>query len=189
MGAYERMLATVPSYLRTSEYFKALLIAEGMEVDAAKAGADDLMNQLFVALATYGLSLWEERLGLPINPAGRTIQERRERITAKQRGSGTSTKAMMEQIAESYTNGQVEITEQNDLYQFTATFISEHGIPSQITDMQAAMREAAPAHLAIVYAYRYLIWSELDAQNMTWDQVDALGQTWDDFEQGVWLDA
>lgn len=161
MGAYERMLATVPSYLRTSEYFKALLIAEGAEIDAAKAGADELMDQLFVSLATYGLSLWEERLGLPVNPAGRTLQERRERITAKQRGSGTSTKAMMEQIAESYTNGQVEITEQNDLYQFTATFISEIGIPSQIDDLKSAIEEAKPAHLAVLYAYTYLTYGDL----------------------------
>lgn len=164
MGAYERMLATVPSYLRTSEYFKALLIAEGMEIDVAKAGADDLMDQLFVALATYGLSLWEERLGLPINPANRTLKERRERITAKRRGSGTSTKAMMEQIAESYTNGEVDPTEQNDLYQFTIRFVSEIGIPTQIDDLKAAIEEAKPAHLAVLYAYTYITHGQLSVK-------------------------
>lgn len=156
MGAYERMLATVPQYLRTSEYFKALLAAEGAEVDAAGAAADALLDQLLVALAGYGLALWEDFLGLPVNPSGRTLAERRERITSKLRGSGTSTVALLDQIAESYANGDVEITEQADLYQFTVRFVSEIGIPSQIDDLKAAIEEAKPAHLAVVYAYTYI---------------------------------
>lgn len=164
MGAYERMLATVPSYLRTSEYFKALLLAEGAEIDDAQAGADALLNQLLVALADYGLALWEEFVGLPINPSGRTPLERRERITSRIRGAGTSTLALMEQIAESYTNGDVAVTEQTDLYQFTVTFVSDVGIPSQIADLQAAIEEAKPAHLAVIYAYLYITHGQLSVK-------------------------
>lgn len=161
MSAYDRMLENAPPHLSLSNYFKDLMLADGLELDTATTSSLTLANQLIVTLADYGLSLWEEFLGLQVNPESRSTQERRERILSKLRGSGTTTKDMILAITKSFANGEVLITEQSSLYQFTVSFISEIGIPAQINDLKAAIEEAKPAHLAVVYAYLFITFGQL----------------------------
>jgi hypothetical protein len=56
------------------------------------------------------------------------------------------------------------------------------GIPSNIEDLKAIVRELVPAHLAIAYEYNYFIWDEFDEKNWTWDEFDALNLSWDELE-------
>lgn len=138
--------------------------------------------------ATWGLSLWEKFLDLE-SYAGKPADQRRSRIISKMRGLGTVTVQMMKNVAEAYDGGAVDITEQAPLYQFTVEFIDTRGIPPNLDDLKAAIEEVKPAHLAVVYKFRYLIWDELDGQLLSWDELDALQVVWDDFETGGWINA
>jgi len=189
MSNAERIMRYLPPYYQGSRVMKVIAEAQGSEVADLWSTLDDILKQFFVETATEpGLALWEQMLGLT-SYAGKPLDQRRSRVISKLRGMGTVTVSLIKNVAESYTYGTVEVTEQPELYSFTVTFSDKHGIPPNYTDLQAAIEEIKPAHLAVNYVLRYLIWDELDAAALTWDQLDALGMTWDDFELGGWLNA
>jgi hypothetical protein len=184
----KEMLSYCPRYYETSRVFKSCLQASGEEFDNLKLGIEEILDQFFVPTATWGLDRWEEELGLT-SYAGKPLDQRRSRIISKLRGMGTVTVSLIKNVAESYVYGTVEVTENPSEYSFTITFVDKHGIPPNFDDLKAAIEEIKPAHLAVNYVLRYLIWDELDAAALTWDALDAKALTWDEFELGGWLDA
>lgn len=178
----------VPQYLLTAKEFKSAIESDGAEFEKLRQNIDSTLEQFFVTTATWGLDKWEEFLGLEVY-TGKPAEHRRSRIISKMRGIGTVTVEMMKNVAEAYDGGTVDVTEQAPLYQFTVEFIDTRGIPPNLDDLKAAIEEIKPAHLNVTYKFRYLIWDELDGQNLTWDNLDTLGVSWDDFETGGWLNA
>ncbi len=69
---------------------------------------DDLLLQLHVATATWGLALWEKALGLDID-VSKEYEYRRSRVESKLRSQGVTTKAMIQNVATSFSNGIVDI--------------------------------------------------------------------------------
>ena len=142
-------------------------------------------TQIFVQTATWSLPEWEKMLGLPIG-TGLSNAERRERIISKLRGVGTVTKAMVQNVASSYANGEVSVEEGtgDDAYHITITFVDEKGLPPQIDALKAALEEIIPAHLMIDYVVRFTThgeigptWSYTHAQlsAYTHDEIRTLG--------------
>lgn len=123
-------------------------------LDGLFSSVFDAQAQVFALTATWGLDRWEKYLGIGVD---KSLSEsvRRERIISKLRGTGTTTKAMIESVAESYANGEVEVTEQNKLYQFTIKFVSTRGQPAGLAQLKAAIEEIKPAHLGVVYLFVY----------------------------------
>lgn len=115
--------------------------------------------QVFIASATWGLDLWEDYLGLEHSSASEAV--RRERITSKLRGAGTTTKTLIEEVAASYANGEVEVVEDNANYQFKIRFISQKGQPAGLNELKDAIEEIKPAHLGVVYVFIYTTHNEL----------------------------
>jgi uncharacterized protein YmfQ (DUF2313 family) len=173
------MLRYAPPFLQNSRVYRAIIGAEGAEYDAQRTTAADILKQFYIETATeWGLAKWEEFLGLA-SYAGKPLSQRRSRIISKLRGIGSVTVEMIETVAGAFENGTIKVTEQPELYQFTISFISTRGIPPNIEDLFQAIEEIKPAHLAVVYDYKYLTWNELDAMNLTWDQLDAMHLTWE----------
>lgn len=189
MSRIDVMLTYVPQFLRKAKAYKAIISTQGQEFDQLRTSIDDILKQFYVETATeWGLDLWEDMLGLK-SYAGKPIEQRRSRIISKLRGMGTVTVSLIKNVVESYVYGTVEMTEQPETYSFTVKFIDTRGIPPNLDDVKAAIEELKPAHLAVEYEFRYLIWDELDAANITWDELDAKELTWDEFETGAWLNA
>lgn len=188
MDRTEIMKRYIPQYLLTASEYKAIIESDGAEFGGLKQSIDSTLEQFFVPVATWGLDRWEEFLGLEVQ-ANVPYEHRRSRIISKMRGVGTVTVEMIKNVAEAYDGGTVDVTEQAPLYQFTVEFIDTRGIPPNLDDLKAAIEEIKPAHLAVVYKFRYLIWDDLDGQNLTWDNLDAMNIEWADFETGGWLNA
>lgn len=131
-------------------------------VSKAEAEKDSFFNQLNVDTATWGLELWEKEYGLETDIT-KTLLDRRSRIKSKMRGTGTSTKKLIQNIAESFSNGYVEVTEHNDEYYFEIEFVGKIGLPPNIPDIKAAIEEAKPAHLNVVYICKYRMHKDLKA--------------------------
>ena len=159
-------------------------ILESRAEEFVDAGDDvrDVLDQFFIDTATWGLDLWEQVFKIEHN-ASRTYEERRAVIKSHMRGAGTTTLAMIKNVAESYDGGEVDVTNDSAEYTITITFIGTRGIPSNLDDTEQALRDIIPAHLAIEFEFTYLSWNELDIANLTWDEIDALGLTWDQFER------
>lgn len=176
-----RMLACCPWYYDTSHIFKWFLQASGAELELMKQGVEEVLNQFFVSSTTWDIDKWEEELGI-LSVDGKPLEQRRAVILAKLRGIGTATVAMIQNVAESYTYGQVSVTEHPETYSFTFKFIDPYGVPSNLVDVQAAIEEIKPAHLGVIYEFSYMTWDEHDVYNKTWNQWDELDLNWDERE-------
>ena len=85
---------------------------------------------------------------------------------------------MIKNVSESFSNGEVNIIENNLNYSFIVKFVGMLGIPPNMDDLQAAIEEIKPAHLTFTFEYTYTAWE--DVKKLTWGQV-ATG-TWEDLK-------
>jgi hypothetical protein len=148
------LIDLLPDYYINSQEVIELQGAFEHWTEALKAAREDLFLQFNVESATWGLSIWEKALGLETN-ASKSYEFRRTRIMSKLRGSGTTTTAMIQNVAESFSNGEVTIIEYNNENRFEVKFTGTIGIPPNMDDLTAAMEEIKPAHLAYSYVYIY----------------------------------
>lgn len=149
---------------------------------------EDCVKQLDLEQATWGLDFWERAYGI-VPDISRLPDFRRSRIRSKMRGAGTCNSEMIKNMAESFVNGQVELTETPSGAQVQIKFVSQYGVPSNQDDLTRALREVMPAHIAIVYSYTYLLWATVDAAEITFAVLDTKNLTWTEFEKGEWLGA
>ena len=145
----------LPKISLQMENVQDLLNSESKEIDRVKELLTEKINQLFISTATYGLDRYETILGLTTDTKlDRT--ERISRIVAKMLGQGTVNSKLIKNVADSFTNGEVDIIEYPKESRFEVVFTSVIGIPTKIEDLTAAINEIKPAHLLFSYIYRYL---------------------------------
>lgn len=96
--AKDRMIEYLPWYYQASKVMETILSAQGQEIDALYESLDQSLDQFFVSTATWGLSRWEELLGLPINE-NLAVDERRQRVLAKRRGVSQPLLVILQAIA------------------------------------------------------------------------------------------
>lgn len=178
-----QMRSYLPYFYAGSPVMNNLLDCEAEEIGKLQASIDDTLAQLFVDTATWGLKLWEQLCDLPTDTA-KPLDQRRSVIKSKLRGVGTVTVELIQNVAEAYDGGKVEVSEQPEQYQFTITFVDTRGIPANLDDLKAAIEEIKPAHLTVRYEFNYLTWDELDAAEIVWNHFDEHPMTWKQFE--IW---
>jgi len=177
----EELIELLPDFYANSAETAALQAAFQVWTAALWLSHEDIKLQLDVATATWGLKYWEASLGLATDVT-KTYDYRRTRIYSRLRGVGTSTVTMLQNVAESFSNGSVDIIEYPAEYRFEVKFVGTLGIPPNMDDLTAAIEEIKPAHLAYSYLYTYMTWEMFEGYNHTWDEWDAKGLTWDQFE-------
>lgn len=171
------MLSYVPQFLREARSYKAIIDAQGAELDVINTNLQDVLSQFYVETATWGLALWENMLNIR-TITNKPIEERRSNIIAKLRGVGTVNVALIKNLAESYVYGTVNVLEDNANYTFTVKFVDVLGIPTNLDDVKAAIEEIKPAHLNVEYEFTYTTWGEV--RSITWGQVKI--STWDELK-------
>ena len=166
-----------------SESPEVISIQQAIQAQAAalRTARDELIAQLNVPSATWGLGIWEKSLAIT-SKVEDTQTYRRTRVISKLRGAGTTTAAMIKNVAESFSNGEVSLTEYPEESRFTVMFIGTLGIPPNMDDLTAAIDEIKPAHLAYSYIFTFMTWAMFDSYNHTWAEWDVLDLTWDEFE-------
>lgn len=188
MSRSDVILTYVPDFLRSARIYKAIIDAEGAEFDLLRARIADVLNQFYIETATWGLDLWEQMLGISTS-TGKSLGERRSKVMSKRRGIGTVTAELIKTVAEAYSQGTIDVYINRAVAVNTIfiKFLDERGTPTNIDDLKTVIEEIKPAHLAVIYEYRYLTWDELDTRLLTWDHLDVKNLTWDVFETGSWL--
>lgn len=149
----------LPVYEQNSKLFENLLGAETNQFDDYDTGIIDLDQQLSIDTATWGLNIYEEELGVPTD-IQKSYEERRSIIKSKLRGSGKVDRNLIKSVADAWTNGDVEISFQDD--SIHVTFTSVIGTPPNIDDVKKGLRDVMPAHLAILYEYAYLLIKDIN---------------------------
>ena len=138
-----------------------------VEADLINDKVEKTLEQFFVDSATYGLDKWEKMLGISKN--NNDIQTRRENIKAKMRSRGTTTVSVIKNICEAYSNGIVEVIVNHSDYSFIIDFVGTIGIPKAFAELDKAIEEIKPAHLAHSYKFNYNTHS--DISNYTHEQL------------------
>ncbi|CAH1202996.1 hypothetical protein PAECIP111891_02194 [Paenibacillus allorhizoplanae] len=161
----QNLLDALPDLYEEIYETRVLFNTEGQEIDELTANIGDSFNQAFVDLATWGLANWEEFLGIPIDIA-KPYDQRRSVIKAKMRGTGTVTVKLLQSVVSSFEHGTIEVTEQPAIYQITVKFIDTLGLPPNLDDIKSTIDETKPAHLAVVYSFRYLALSEVELMKL-----------------------
>ena len=138
-----------------------------VEANLMNDKVEKTLEQFFVDSATYGLDYWEKMLGISKNTFD--IQTRRENIKAKMRSRGTTTVSFIKNICEAYSNGEVDIIVNHSDYSFVIDFIGTIGIPRAFAELDKAINEIKPCHLAHSYRFNYNTHSNL--ANYTHEQL------------------
>lgn len=205
------MLDYLPKYYEDISESEAIISAEAGAQLRLMLDIDDVMAQMFVDTATWGLARWESLLGIKLGEEFTVwdaledsrknfseidriswdafedsfpdfAEDRRSSIKSRIRGFGPINRELLKSVSESYVGGEVEVIETPSTHQVSIKFIDARGIPSNIDDLKAAVAEIMPAHLVVEYTYRYLSWNEYDAFTWTWDELDAMQFTHDQLE-------
>lgn len=142
---------------------------------------EQMFDEIFIESANNELNRWELLVGLSTQN-GQPISNRQSRVLGKYRGSGTTTPNLIKSVAESYSNGEVQVIEFPKEYRFVVKFIGARGVPPNIEDLQKVLHEIKQAHLVMEFAYSYTMWQELQAT--TWGNVK--GFTWNDVNTRRW---
>lgn len=147
-------------------------IQQGLQaaVDDLWTAADGVMDGVYVATASASLRLWEKLYAVDID-ASLPHAQRREIIKAKMRSSGATTVDLIKNVAESYVNGEVAVTEQHADYTFTITFVSTKGRPTLLDELKKSIEQIKPAHLGVLYIFTYVTHGEIKAAGYTHGQL------------------
>ena len=100
------LINKLPSFY-DNDIVKPIQNVLNIEADSINSTVEDTLNRFFVSNATYGLDNWEKMLGISKNNFD--IQTRRENIKAKMRSRGTTSIAVIKNICEAYSNGEVDV--------------------------------------------------------------------------------
>jgi len=161
------LMTHLPNYYRNSKVMKEVFKGLNLECDTALNDVIDTENQFFVVLTDRELWRYEKDLGIAVE-SSLSADTRRGKILSRLRGTGTVTKAMIRNVANSFVYGEIDIIEQPNNYTFIVKFISKKGVPPNIEDIKAAIEDIKPAHLAVEYIFTYRMWQEVKSMLSDW---------------------
>ncbi len=137
------MYNSLPKYYKDSKVVKSLGMVEKEQLELLLNNIIDTLDNFFIN-SSKDLSRYEKIFGLPVNP-NIAINERRARIKAKMQGSGTTSIDVIKNICLGFTNGAVEVIENNENYEFIVTFLD--GSINDSKELLKQIDEIKPAHL------------------------------------------
>ena len=141
-------------YYQDSPQVSELERVLGEQAGALRVSESDTLAQLWIDTATWGLDLWEQWAGLPVDRT-RPYSYRRGRIKAKLRGQGATTAEMLRSVVASfgYDVSLVSVVEHPEEYQFEIVLSDLASVPSDVGGFEAAVNEIKPAHLDYWFTY------------------------------------
>lgn len=151
----KRLMQHMPKYYRDIVEIEELQNAIDLQLDELDIMSNEVLKQFFIYTATWSLPIWERIFGLTVGDTTSNLKEHRENIISKLRIYGTTTKEMIARVAKAFTNGEIEVIEDNPNYSFTIKFTSIVGIPDNLENFKKVVATIKPAHLNFNVEFRY----------------------------------
>lgn len=151
------LLSMLPLYEQSSQTFREIMSTQQIEFDELEINIADLSKQLLIDTATWALAIYEEELGLETD-LSKPLVERRSKIKAKWRGSGTVSKERIKAVVDSFTNGNVDVAFDGNIQ---VIFNDILGVPENMDDVYGAIENVVPAHLRVIYEFVYRTYKDL----------------------------
>ena len=150
-SAAQRMIAAVFPIYDKSYVAKWLYQVMGLEMDEAWSYFEQLRNQGFPELATWGLQYWEQMYGIKPD-AGKTLQFRRNNVIYKRTPKAPMNPAKLEYLLEQAIGVDFRVEENTADYTFTV-WVSALPGKTKDTDITRLIKELKPAHLSCTLTY------------------------------------
>lgn len=141
--ANEIFLTVSPVY-ENSNIMKSTFEAIGEELDTTNEYAEEVKKQLFPQTATWGLDIWEQRLGLVTN-RNKSLEKRRGKVIAKLQSNYIITPERMATIIKNYTGANVLIDENIAPYTFKVTVDIDDIQDNR--ELNRIVKKVKPSHL------------------------------------------
>lgn len=160
------LLGYQPEYYKTSDVMKQINTANASELTILNNRVDLEYNNLYPDTADSNtLSRFEKDNGLDIIPSY-DLEYRRTKIYSRMVGQGGFSVTIIKSVAESFNNGKVNVTLDLSNFQFTIKFISNVGIPSNMSDLEQAIEDIKPPYLQVNYTYSYLLVNDVNSMTI-----------------------
>jgi hypothetical protein len=147
------MMSYLPDHYASVKEYQEITKVEGKQFADLTLHIQDALNQFFIDKSTWGVEKWEEILEIPTD-SSKPIEQRRSLVKAKRRGTGKVDSRLIKNVADAYTNGAVEVLFDGKIH---VKFTSFYGVPSNLEDLEHALRVVIPSHLGLVFEYSYLL--------------------------------
>lgn len=147
------LILRLPEHYQKSPQTKGIQDAFGEEAARLQAAKEDVIRQLAVQTATWGLVLWEEAFGLVTDQA-KPLESRRAVVLSKLRGQGTCTPDLIRAMAESFGFPSVDVMEYPGAFSFEVVIFTANASPERIAGLEEAINEVKPAHLVFWFTFQ-----------------------------------
>ena len=128
----------------------SIIEQEERQLENLKSNVDISLNETFIKRAqSIGLTILEKEFGLKVDNT-LTIEERRKRLLAKKRGTGTTTIEAIKNICNAYADN-TEVVEHTSEYWFELLLESYNAFLTDIESLYNTITEVKPAHLGVKY--------------------------------------
>lgn len=160
------LMTYLPEYYENNTTMKELQGILSKVVTKFDDGRNEVLDNCFISTASEILARYEEIFNLSID-ISKSDEFRRERLKARVRGNGTTTKKLIEQVAASFKIEDVEIIENNENYTCFIKFIESLETVKNITDFKKTLQEIKPAHLLMTLIDVIRLQYDVDLQSNT----------------------
>lgn len=170
------MTKYLPLYERKSNIFKIILLSSDREFRLIEQQKNVAERNMFIDTVIEDLALYERDLAIKTQQDLK-YDQRREQITARTRAAfDQTTLQTIKNVASAFSNGEVDIHKTSVPGVYECEFIGTIGIPNNMAGLQEAIDLILPAHLEMIYKYKFQTWSNWS--NKQWSVVTTLA--WED---------
>lgn len=166
----KRMMSRVSPIYGQAYVAKWLYQVMGIEMEEARHYFEELRSQSFPETATWGISYWEQRYGLPVDDT-LSIEERRQRITAKRGLRAPMNPARIEQIISDLCKKPCAVTEDNKNYRFYISVYTDD-VKINFDDIKNRIKKIKPSHLSSSLNLQLYPMSFINRKSFVFKQFD-----------------
>ena len=152
----QELINKLHKYERGSVFVNDLFSAIFAVIESVDKMVEEIKNEFFFDTITIGLKAYEKLL--KIQPSvNATINERRSAIRAKWRANGKNTIKLIQDICNSWDNGEIEAHFIGG--KIKLQFVGSYGIPTKdaLQALVNQIEEMIPAHIGYFWQYKFLL--------------------------------
>lgn len=152
----QELINKLHKYERGSVFVNDLFSAIFIVIESVDKMVEEIKNEFFFDTITIGLKAYEKLL--KIQPSvDATINERRSAIRAKWRANGKNTIKLIQDICNSWDNGEIEAHFISG--KIKLQFVGSYGIPTKdaLQALVNQIEEIIPAHIGYFWQYKFLL--------------------------------
>lgn len=143
----QQMYSSVTPMYTDSMLMQAIFEAIGTEADMSVDLSDEILRNIFPQTAdSWGLTIWEQRLGLVTN-ISEDIEKRRKKVITRLQTKSIINPEKIGYIIRSLTGVETDVVDKVADYIFGVTLISDKAFNVDLNEVMSEIKRVKPSHL------------------------------------------